>query len=48
MRILVDQGGNEEGAEELTGHVLAEGHAGILGKSAKSGSVSGIGVALQR
>ncbi len=44
VRILVGKGRNEKGAEELTRHVLGERHAGILGESSKSRSVSGMGI----
>jgi hypothetical protein len=44
VRILVDEGRNQEGAKELAGHVLGKGHACILGETPDSGPVCSVGV----
>src|ERR1700761_5870165 len=44
VRVLVDDGRNEEGAKEFTCHVLGEGYPGVLGKSWKSGPVRSMGI----
>src|ERR1700733_1911876 len=44
VRVLVGKRRYQKGAEELACHVLREGHAGILGKSLKSGSIRIMGI----
>jgi len=44
VRVLMGDGGNEESAEELTGHVLRVADAHIAAKPGHAGAVGGVGV----
>ena len=44
VRVLVDDGRNEEGAEELAGYVLAIADADVLPETGHSGAVGGVSV----
>src|ERR1035441_5003053 len=45
MRILVGQGGDKEGAEELASGVLQIAVADVLAEAAPGGPISGVGIA---
>ena len=44
MRILMEEGGNEEGIEELVGHILREADADVSSKAGHAGTVRGVRV----